>query len=977
MIRISRFNFSICAVACLLCTSIARAAEKAATPIPVAPLARTSAVDFETEILPLLRASCLACHSRTTPKAGLVLETPQTILKGGEDGAVVVPGKGEESRLLELAAHRDKPVMPPRDNKASAPDLSPEQLALLKLWIDQGARGEVHARPIPWQAIARSFTPAYATAVTADGQVAAVGRANRLDVYSLAGAGRLVASPVDASVGGGGAHRDAVYSLAFSPDGSRLASGSFGEVKVWRRATPVARFNLTDAAVVAVTTDRKRLAVVGEGGEVRLVEADTGKAMGRMFTAPRGEIRALRFSPDGERLFCATPRSVRVWRMADGVALGDLVAPAEIRSAAWTSDSARLFVGCGDGVVRLYGLPEAPSTTLIPAGANLTGHPGAVTAIAALSPARLICGGADGVVHVWDLDASKEIRQLAHGAPVNSLAVQSDGTRFASAGENGVVKVWDAASGAAVAEIKGDPALQRVVAEREADDKLAAGDVAYFDAALKKVEAEQKAQQERSKKAVEARAAADKVAAEKQALVQAAADAKGQAERALADANAERKRAQDAATRPTTLATTTPASRPTTAPADPAAAPKAVADAKAAAAKLDAAVKQAADRVAALAKPLADVEAAAKVADLARSNAVNEADLAAAAVARAGPAIESANVAANEARGRKERSAAALAAAKKEADAPAPIRSLAFAQDGQTLALAVGGGRPHVELRGVENGSAVATIDHPAIAVAFLMPDTLMSVDALGRTATAWDISDRWTLERTIGTGDAASPLSDRVNALAFSPDRRLLATGAGEPTRGGEVKLWDVGSGALVREVKDAHSDAVLCLAFSRDGARLASGAADRFVRVFEVGTGRRLQSLEGHAHHVLGVAFRADGRTLVSGAADGQTKLWDLVAGERKGTVPPAPKEVTSVRFVGVSEQAIVGSADGSFRLLNEAGAPARAFAGPADHVHAAALASGEDHTLIAAGQSGTLYVFDAATGKLRLTLTPPTRD
>ena len=60
-------------------------------------------------------------------------------------------------------------------------------------------------------------------------------------------------------------------------------------------------------------------------------------------------------------------------------------------------------------------------------------------------------------------------------------------------------------------------------------------------------------------------------------------------------------------------------------------------------------------------------------------------------------------------------------------------------------------------------------------------------------------------------------------------------------------------------------HSDAVLSLAFSRDGARLASGAADRFVKVLDL-TGQRPRPLvlEGHTHHVLGVSFKADGRTL-----------------------------------------------------------------------------------------------------------------
>src|SRR3954469_18267647 len=114
-----------------------RAAEAAASTRPaikIADLKRTDTVDFEKEILPLLRTSCLACHNQTTTKGELILETPQSILKGGESGPAVVPGKSAESLLLQLAAHQKRPLMPPKDNKAAAPDLSPQELALVKLW---------------------------------------------------------------------------------------------------------------------------------------------------------------------------------------------------------------------------------------------------------------------------------------------------------------------------------------------------------------------------------------------------------------------------------------------------------------------------------------------------------------------------------------------------------------------------------------------------------------------------------------------------------------------------------------------------------------------------------------------------------------------------------------------------------------------------------------------------------------------------
>jgi hypothetical protein len=106
----------------------ARAADQPSrNAIPIAKIKHSGAVDFENEILPILKNNCLACHNETKPKGGLVLETPQTILKGGDTGPAVVPKKPAESLLLKAASHRDEElIMPPRDNKVAAVALKPK-----------------------------------------------------------------------------------------------------------------------------------------------------------------------------------------------------------------------------------------------------------------------------------------------------------------------------------------------------------------------------------------------------------------------------------------------------------------------------------------------------------------------------------------------------------------------------------------------------------------------------------------------------------------------------------------------------------------------------------------------------------------------------------------------------------------------------------------------------------------------------------
>jgi hypothetical protein len=84
----------------------AQPSEQRRLPIPIAEIKRSTAVDFEKEILPILKNNCLACHNQTKAKADLVLETPQTILKGGEiaqqggDGSKMRVRSRERGRCL-------------------------------------------------------------------------------------------------------------------------------------------------------------------------------------------------------------------------------------------------------------------------------------------------------------------------------------------------------------------------------------------------------------------------------------------------------------------------------------------------------------------------------------------------------------------------------------------------------------------------------------------------------------------------------------------------------------------------------------------------------------------------------------------------------------------------------------------------------------------------------------------------------------
>ena len=121
--------------------SVYVSAVDAGPPITIDTIQRADPVVFEKEILPILQKNCLACHSASEKQGNLVLESPQGILKGGDTGPAAVAGKGIESLLLKAASHQVEPVMPPQGNDVAASNLNSQELGLIKLWIDQGARG--------------------------------------------------------------------------------------------------------------------------------------------------------------------------------------------------------------------------------------------------------------------------------------------------------------------------------------------------------------------------------------------------------------------------------------------------------------------------------------------------------------------------------------------------------------------------------------------------------------------------------------------------------------------------------------------------------------------------------------------------------------------------------------------------------------------------------------------------------------------
>ncbi len=267
-------------------------------------------LEFYKDIYPFLKTNCISCHNKTTTKADLNMETPELMLKGGESGPGIVKGKGAESLVVQASLHQHDMEMPPGNNKSGAVNLTPAEVALLRQWIDQGAPSSVQQeRSVAWQALSASVHPIYSVAMTQDGRYAVCGRSNQLHFYDLA-THQWIGTIADPKEKSGSAHRALVQSLDFSPDGTRLASGSFREVKIWRLESGKAQPAANPPAPAAVSPDL-----------IKKIET-TGKVA----------VISSALSADGSKVVtgCADG-SVRVWEVATVKAIADLRGSIELR----------------------------------------------------------------------------------------------------------------------------------------------------------------------------------------------------------------------------------------------------------------------------------------------------------------------------------------------------------------------------------------------------------------------------------------------------------------------------------------------------------------------------------------------------------------------------------------------------------------------------------------------------------------------
>jgi WD40 repeat protein len=196
------------------------------------------------------------------------------------------------------------------------------------------------------------------------------------------------------------------------------------------------------------------------------------------------------------------------------------------------------------------------------------------------------------------------------------------------------------------------------------------------------------------------------------------------------------------------------------------------------------------------------------------------------------------------------------------------------------------------------------------------------------------------------------------VNGVAYSPDGARLASAGDDHA----VHLWDAATGAELRVLK-GHTDDVLCVAFSPDGSQLASGSRDGTVRVWAL-TGGEPRVLRGHRSSVHFVAFSPDGSRLGSGDSGGTVRLWDLARGGEPRVLNAHQGDALGLAFSPDGSRLATGGADGAVRIWDLAGrAEPEVIRLPGVRVRGLAY-SPDGSRLALAGDDVLLRVWDVAT-------------